>query len=63
MTERQINRWATIPSKDTPFHIAQIRIFDDEEKARDHAKMTNAIVKPCLDADALIEHREATKGE
>lgn len=60
MTERPINRWVVIPSKDTPLHISQIRVFDSEDQAISHAHLTNGEVRSCLDADALSEHHRRT---
>ena len=54
---RQINRFAVIPRSDTPHHISNIRIFDDENHAISHAAMTAGEIMPCLDTDALVAYQ------
>ena len=55
---QQINRWAVLPSEDTPSHISQIRIFDSQTQAHSHAKVIMGRTQPCLDVDELIKHQQ-----
>ena len=49
----QINRYAVVPNKDTPYHISNIRIFDSEDQAIAHAAMIRGTVEHCTDTDAI----------